>query len=100
MAVIHISEEEAAKDFLAVAKKASDGEEFVIEGGAVPLRLSRVDTVPSQTASRGRLLSEILASMASRSDSAVILDDRFGDDLEAVIKSHEHERLIDPWESF
>lgn len=98
MAVIHISEAEAAKDFLSLARKARDGEEFLIEGGSVSLRLSRADDLPHS--STGRPISEILASMERRSDSHVTLDDHFGDDLEQVIQSHEHERLIDPWESF
>jgi hypothetical protein len=103
MAVIHISEAEAAKDFRALAARARAGEDVYIDDGTITLRLAKVPYVPSVHAlkpryTEPRLASEILADL-ERNASSATLDDKFGDDLEAVIRSHEHETLIDPWES-
>jgi len=104
MAVIHISEAEAAKDFSGLAAKARAGEEVYIDDGTTPLRLAKVAHIPlSQRLmpryTEPRLASEILADL-DRNPSDVTLDDQFGNDLEAAIRAHEHETLIDPWESF
>jgi hypothetical protein len=103
MAVIHISEAEAAKDFTGLIAKARAGEEIYIDDGTTPLRLAKAVYIPSSHTlipryTEPRLISEILADM-ERNSSSAILDDKFGDDLEAVIRSHEHERPFDPWEA-
>jgi len=105
MAVIHISEEQFATDLASVLSKARAGEDIVIDDDSGSLRLSRAvppkprdPLTPRYT--EPRLISEILADLSKNPGSGVTLDDKFGDDLEAIIKSHEHERLIDPWESF
>jgi len=48
MAVIHISEADAARDLSSLIAKAKAGEEVLIEGGAVPLRLSLAE-IPSES---------------------------------------------------
>ena len=100
MAVIHISEEEAAKDFSALLQKAHTGEEFIIESELGALRVSRI-TEPERgflrpRYSSPRLLSEILADLEANPSSA-LMPEGFAADLEAVIKSHENEMVFDPW---
>ena len=104
MAVIHISEEEAARDLKAVLAKARSGEHVIID--SEPEGFSLVPCIchpsnPSQISGTlpRRTLSEAIR-LAEARNSPVTLDDKFADDLEAVIRSHEHETLIDPWESF
>ncbi len=96
MAVIHITEAEAARDFSAVLAKASAGEEVQIKGATDTFALVRVERWRKD---EPRLLSDVLADL-EKSGSNALLDDQWGNDLEAVIRLHEHERLIDPWESF
>ena len=102
MAVIHISEAEAAKDFTGLMAKARAGEEIYIDGGSRPVRITTA-LPESQGAftplyTQPRLISEILADL-KRNPSSATLDDQFGNDLEEIIRSHEHERSIDPWEA-
>jgi hypothetical protein len=96
MAVIHISEAEATRDLKSVMQQVGDGNDVRIAWN------SKLYTVIpfAEPAVKGRKISEIIESMKNRPDADVLLDDKFGDDMEAIIKSHEHERLIDPWESF
>jgi hypothetical protein len=96
VAVIHISEAEAARDLPALLAKVRAGEEVRIDSGfdsfAVVSRKSNEATKP-------RLASEILAAL-ERGGSTATLDPGFADDVEAGIRSHQHERLGDIWESF
>ncbi len=100
MAVIHISEEEAAKNFSALLTKARKGEEIIIEDDLGAVRVSRVASVdrgflrPRYTAPR--LLSDILADLEANPSSARMTEG-FANDVEAVIKSHENEMVFDPW---
>jgi hypothetical protein len=107
MAVIHISESEAVRDLSAMIEKARAGEEVIIDDDRGSVRLSRITASSSTAPSRDsllprytqpRLLSEVIADLKT-SGSDVTLDDKFGDDLEAVIRSHAHESLRNPWES-
>ncbi len=82
MAVIHISEAEAARDFAALLARVRAGEEIVIESDA-PAVVLRV-AVP---AGPGRLLSEVIAAAESRGSSAR-LDGSFAHDLEEAVNSH------------
>ncbi len=96
MAVIHISEAEATRDLKSLMQEVGDGNDVRI---AWDSKLYTV--IPfAEPAVKGRKISEIIEAMKNRPDADVLLDDKFGDDMEAIIKSHEHERLIDPWESF
>lgn len=82
MAVIHISEAEAARDFAALLARVRAGEEIVIESDA-PAVVLRV-AVP---AGPGRLLSEVIAAAESRG-SSTLLDGSFAHDLEEAVNSH------------
>lgn len=80
--VVHISEEEAARDFANVLEHVRAGAEVVIDGRepiVVTVRLSRPEP--------GRLLSESIA-LAEAHASTVTLDKDFARDLEAAINSH------------
>ena len=93
MAIVHISEAEAVRDFAGVLARARAGEEVMIDSDAAPLVVVRsATTLPGP----GRLLSEAIASAESRRSTAT-LDGDFGRDLEAVINSHP-EPLRNPWD--
>lgn len=97
MAVIHISEAEAARDLSSILTRVSAGEQVQIDKDSESFLI--VPVVPGRRLEQPRLISEILASMKEHPSDAK-LDDQFGNDLEEVIRLHEHERLRDPWESF
>lgn len=80
--VIHISEEEAAKDFATLLVRVRAGAEVVIEQGERP-----VAVLKPVAARPGRLLSESIA-LAEAHGSTATLDGDFAADLEAVINSH------------
>jgi antitoxin (DNA-binding transcriptional repressor) of toxin-antitoxin stability system len=84
MAVIHISEAEAARDFASVLAQVRAGAEVVIESDARPVAIVRPAIARR---SPGRLLSESIASAEARGSTAT-LDGAFARDLEAVIASH------------
>ncbi len=91
MAVIHISEAEAARDFAALLARVRAGAEVVIDDGphtAVVLCVAAERPV--------RLLSESLR-LAKEHGSTVTLDGGFAHDLEAVINSHP-EPLKSSWD--
>ena len=100
MAVIHISEAEAGRDFSFVMDKARAGEEVIIDGDRGAVGISRVVTpkrgslLPRYT--EPRLLSEILADLEANPSSAV-MPEGFAADVEGVVKSHENETVFDPW---
>jgi antitoxin (DNA-binding transcriptional repressor) of toxin-antitoxin stability system len=84
MAVIHISEAEAARDFASLLAQVRAGAEVVIEsreGAVAVVRPAEIGRGP------GRRLSESIASAEARGSTAS-LDDEFARDLEAVIASH------------
>ena len=81
--VIHISEEEAARDFAGLMARVRAGAEVVIESksGKLPLAVVR----PAEP--HVRLLSESLR-LAKEHASTATLDGDFARDLEAAINSH------------
>ena len=91
MAVIHISEAEAARDFAAVMAHVRAGAEVIIENGS-----STVAVVRPPVDSNLRLLSESLRLARERGSTAT-LDGGFAADLEAVIQSH-REPLETSWD--
>jgi antitoxin (DNA-binding transcriptional repressor) of toxin-antitoxin stability system len=82
MAIIHISETVAARDFFALLARVRAGAEVVIESDTTPVAVLR------PVAERPvRMLSESLR-LAKEHGSATTLDDRFSRDLRAVVDSH------------
>jgi antitoxin (DNA-binding transcriptional repressor) of toxin-antitoxin stability system len=78
MAMFHISEAEAARDFLAVLARVRDGAEVVIEAGHRRIALIKPIEGP------GRPLDDCIAVLR-RQGSTVTLDDDFAGDLEQII---------------
>ena len=92
MAVIHITEAEAAKDFISVMDRVRAGDEVRIE-----TQSQSYTVVPAPTRyTKPRLVSEILADL-ERLGSTAKLPHGFAKDVEDGIRSHEHETLLDPW---
>ncbi|MCL2661237.1 MAG: hypothetical protein FWD64_12085 [Acidobacteriaceae bacterium] len=83
MATIHISEDEAARNFAGLMAHVRLGAEIVIENEARPVAVVR----PAVAVGPGRLLSEIIAAAEARGSSTV-LDGSFSRELEDVINSH------------
>lgn len=91
MAVIHISEAEAARDLPGLLAKVRSGEEVRITSGAESVTLVQV----SKSDPRSKTLTEAIR-LADERQLEVTLDDQFSDDLEAIITNHEYARP-DPW---
>ncbi len=91
MGTVHISEVEAARDFLGLLARVRRGAEVVIEKDAAPAVLLRTADDPPL-----RRLSESLR-LAREHACPVTLDEGFATDLEAVVASHP-EALTDPWD--
>ncbi len=79
--VIHISEAEAANDFLSLLARVREGAEVVIE------RDARAVAVVRPAEHYVRLLSESLR-LAKEHRSTATLDGDFGRDLEEIVNSH------------
>jgi prevent-host-death family protein len=81
--VIHISEEEAARDFTSLLNRVRAGSEVVIESEAGKLPVAVVRPAEPHV----RLLSESLR-LAKEHASTATLDGDFARDLEAAVNSH------------
>jgi prevent-host-death family protein len=91
MAVVHISEADAVRDFAGLLDRVRAGEEVVIGSEAAPVAVLKPAGGPYL-----RKLSESLR-LAKEHGATVTLDGEFGRDLEAVIESHP-EPLKNPWD--
>jgi len=89
--VVHISEEEAARDFAGVLARVRAGMEVVIESGKLPMAVVR----PAEPGVR--LLSESLR-LAQEHGSTATLDGDFARDLEAAINSHREPLQPPAWD--
>ena len=80
--VIHISEEEAARDFAGLMARVRAGAEVVIEteGGKLPVAVIHSPAPPRRT------ISECIALLPE--DSTAVMDADFARDVEAAIESH------------
>ena len=85
VAVLHITEAELARDLHAVLEKIRQGAEVVIEQDSHPVAVMR------PPATRGRKISEIVASLEANGASAV-LDEDFARDVDEAIQAHR-----EPW---
>jgi antitoxin (DNA-binding transcriptional repressor) of toxin-antitoxin stability system len=85
MAVVHILEDDAERDFAALLARVRAGEEIVIEKEALPAVILRVAAEP-----RGRLLSESIAlaeAHAKELGYEPVMDAEFAADLEEIIRN-------------
>jgi len=84
--VIHISEEDAARDFAGVLARVREGAEVVIESNARPVAVLR----PAGEEFRPRLLSESIALAKEHAEELGYeprMDPEFASDLEDIIRS-------------
>ena len=96
MAVIHISEEEAARDLHVILTKAHAGHDVRIEGPLGSFAIVRTGVRQNEMP---RLASEILADL-QRDGSKALLPDGFADAVEEGISSHENESIGQVWDQF
>jgi antitoxin (DNA-binding transcriptional repressor) of toxin-antitoxin stability system len=85
MAIIHISEAEAAADFAGLLARVRAGAEIVIESDTHPVAVVRLVAEP-----RGRLLSESIAlaeAHAKELGYEPVMDAGFAADLEEIIRN-------------
>jgi antitoxin (DNA-binding transcriptional repressor) of toxin-antitoxin stability system len=90
MAVIHISEAEAARDFAGLMARVRAGAEVVIESDSRAVAVLR----PAGDEFRPRLLSESIALAKKHAEELGYeprMDPEFADDLEKIIKNRK------PW---
>ena len=85
MATVRISEADLARDTHAVLARVREGFEVIVELDDGPVAVIRT---PNRS---GRPISEILRE-AKTLESGATLDPDFGNDLEAIIASHQ-----EPW---
>ncbi len=93
MAILHVSEAEAARDLTALLNQLSCGTEIRIDRGDQTIAILQ----PPSAIPVRKTLSEAIRHAEER-NSPVTLDDQWGADLEAVIKQHEKDVLFNPWE--
>lgn len=92
MAVIHISEAEAVRDFAGLLAQVRGGAEVVIGSDTEPVAVIR-GAAPAAV----RLLSDSLRRARERASTAT-LDGSFGADLEAAIRSHPEPNDNSAWD--
>lgn len=91
MAVIHISEADATKDFAALMARVREGTEVVIESGAMPVAVLK----PAEVF-QPRFLSESIAlakKHAQQLGYEPTMDSDFAADLEEIIENRKPGRL-------
>ena len=84
VAVIHISEAEAAGDFAALMARVRAGEEIVIKSGSHPVAVIRAAAPPR------RSISESIALAEARSKElgyTPVMDAEFASDMEEIIRN-------------
>jgi hypothetical protein len=91
MAVIHIPEEEAAKDLSSLMKKVALGDEILIEGKMANFRL-----LPDKP--RLRTGAEILERLAAIPGPPAVMDEEFANDIRSFRERHAGESFGDKWD--
>ena len=88
MAIIHISEAEAARDFAGLIAKVRAGAEIVIENGSLPPAILRSEFPARRTVSE---CIELARKHEQDSGEAPVLDPDFADDVAEIIENR------NPW---
>jgi antitoxin (DNA-binding transcriptional repressor) of toxin-antitoxin stability system len=94
MTVIHVSEDDAARDFPALLAHVRSGAEIVIESGVNPVAVLHAPTPPR------RSVSESIARAESRTRELgykPVMDSAFAVDLEEILRNR-RPRDISAWE--
>ncbi len=86
MAVIHVTEAEAARDLPSLLAKVRAGEDVKIDLGEATIAILR--EMPEST--DHKTLSKAI-EWADEQNLQLLLDDKFAEDLDQVICNHEHE---------
>jgi len=97
MDTIHISEDEAARDFAGLMARVRAGAEILIENAGSPPVVVRVAENP-----RGRLLSESIAIAEARTKErgyAAVMDPDFAADIEERVRNRKP-RDTSAWDCF
>jgi antitoxin (DNA-binding transcriptional repressor) of toxin-antitoxin stability system len=80
MAMFHISEIEAARDFAALLARVRAGADVVIESDAAPVAVLRMPLPPR------RSIEECIALLPADSDATI--DEDFASDVAAAVEAH------------
>jgi antitoxin (DNA-binding transcriptional repressor) of toxin-antitoxin stability system len=91
MTAVRITEAELARDIHAVLAQVQEGVEVIVEQDHRPVAVIKT---PHRS---GRPISEILRQARER-NSTVTLDPDFGEDLQAIIASHQRPCNPPSWE--
>ena len=92
MAIVHISEADAVRDFADLLAKVRAGEEIRIDSDTATVAILHAPDHPVQK----KTLTEAIR-LAELRGSSVTLDDNYSRDLDTVISNHEHEGTRNPW---
>ena len=84
MAVIHISEAEAARDFAGVLARVRDGAEVVIESNHRAVAVIKSPELPRRSASESIALDEVYTKQLGY---VPVIDPDFAADLEEIIRN-------------
>jgi antitoxin (DNA-binding transcriptional repressor) of toxin-antitoxin stability system len=90
MAIIHVSEAEAARDFVALMDRVRAGAEVVIESESHPVAM----LTPMRPA--GRKISEAIALLSKDSDATI--DEDFAKDVAAAVEFHREPSNPSTWD--
>jgi antitoxin (DNA-binding transcriptional repressor) of toxin-antitoxin stability system len=80
MAIFHVSETEAARDFAALLRRVRKGEEIVIESDLTPVAVLQTP-VPTR-----RSIEECIALLPT--NSTAVIDEEFANDVKAAVAAH------------
>ncbi len=84
MAVTHISEAEAVRDFAGLLARVRSGEEVLIESGSVPLAFLRTAAPPRRSISQSIALAE---ARLRETGLRQVMDASFAADMEEIVGS-------------
>jgi antitoxin (DNA-binding transcriptional repressor) of toxin-antitoxin stability system len=82
MAVIHISEADAARDFASLMASVRAGDEVIIESGSSPVAVLRTATPPTRSISDS---IDLLKARSKERGYTAVMDPDFAADMEEII---------------
>jgi hypothetical protein len=92
MAVIHIPQEEALRDFDHLLARVAHGDEIVIEGAAQSARLI------AEEHRKGRTGAEMLAILKGLPGERAVIDDEFANDIQEAMDRMRNLPRNSPWD--
>jgi len=90
MAVIHISESDAVRDFAGLLARVRAGAEVVIEDGALPVAVVHTPTPPR------RSIADCIAMLPE--DSSATIDEDFARDVAEAVEAHRESLNPTAWD--